>query len=180
MLNLAVCPSAACSPISSAKAPHTIALLAARPPAASAEKPHGYGLKHRAESPEIKSREQGYATAKHHRQRTKSLLVLACLGICPQPNWAVKRTPTRAKASPLSWPLLVPFAPSVLRYRLPWALGPHLEAHLKFIHVIALLLLLVAAVLAFSGQIKIAFGVLGLSTFIELAWSAFNGKGKNL
>lgn len=41
----------------------------------------------------------------------------------PQPNWAVKRTPTRAKASPLSWPLLVPCAPSVLRCRLPWALG---------------------------------------------------------
>jgi hypothetical protein len=40
-----------------------------------------------------------------------------------QPNWAVKRTPTRAKASPLSWLLLVPCAPSVLRCRLPWALG---------------------------------------------------------
>ena len=26
------------------------------------------------------------------------------------PNWAFKRTPTRAKASPLSWPLLVPFS----------------------------------------------------------------------
>ncbi len=36
-----------------------------------------------------------------------------------QPNWAVKRTPTRAKASPLSWPLLVPFsrcAPSGAAY----------------------------------------------------------------
>jgi hypothetical protein len=70
--------------------------------------------------------------------------------------------------------------PIGLRRRLPWALGPHQEAQLKFTHVIALLLLLVAAVLAFSGQIKIAFGVLGLSTFIEIAWSAFNGKSKNL
>ena len=37
----------------------------------------------------------------------------------PQPNWAVKRTPTRAMASPLSWPLLVPFsrcAPSGAAY----------------------------------------------------------------
>lgn len=35
------------------------------------------------------------------------------------PNWAVKRTPTRAMASPLSWPLLVPFsrcAPSGAAY----------------------------------------------------------------
>ena len=34
-------------------------------------------------------------------------------------NWAVKRTPTRAMASPLSWPLLVPFsrcAPSGAAY----------------------------------------------------------------
>jgi len=38
--------------------------------------------------------------------------------ICHQPNRAVKRTPTRAMASPLSWPLLVPCAPSVLRRRL--------------------------------------------------------------
>ena len=38
---------------------------------------------------------------------------------CHQPNWAVKRTPTRAMASPLSWPLLVPFsrcAPSGAAY----------------------------------------------------------------
>src|SRR5690606_33677939 len=39
------------------------------------------------------------------------------------PNWSVKRTPTRAMPSAFSWPLLVPFAPSVLRRRLPWALG---------------------------------------------------------
>ncbi len=43
--------------------------------------------------------------------------------ICHQPNWAVKRTPTQAMASPFSWPVLVPSAPSVLRCRLPWALG---------------------------------------------------------
>ena len=41
----------------------------------------------------------------------------------PWPNWAVKRTPTLAMASPSSWPVLVPCAPSVLRRRLPWALG---------------------------------------------------------
>ncbi len=80
---------------------------------------------HQAKSPEIKSRERGHARAKHHRQHTKGLLVRARFGTCPQPNWAVKRTPTRAKASPLSWPLLVPCAPSVLRCRLPWALGPN-------------------------------------------------------
>ena len=28
----------------------------------------------------------------------------------PWPNWAVKRTPTLAMASPLSWPVLVPYA----------------------------------------------------------------------
>jgi len=33
------------------------------------------------------------------------------------PNWAFKRAPTRAKALPLSWPLLVPFS------RLTLALG---------------------------------------------------------
>ena len=37
-----------------------------------------------------------------------------------QPNWAVKRTPTLAMASPFLWPVLVPYAPSVLRRRLPW------------------------------------------------------------
>ena len=40
-----------------------------------------------------------------------------------RPNWAVKRTPTRAMPSAFSWPLLVPCAPSVLRRRLPGALG---------------------------------------------------------
>ncbi len=84
---------------------------------------------HQAKSPQIKSREQGHATAKHHQQITKGLLVLACLGICHQPNWAVKRTPTQAMASPFSWPVLVPFAPSVLRCRLPWALGPPERRH---------------------------------------------------
>ena len=39
------------------------------------------------------------------------------------PNWAVKRTPTQAMPSAFSWPVLVPSAPSVLRRRLPWALG---------------------------------------------------------
>jgi hypothetical protein len=28
----------------------------------------------------------------------------------PAPNWAVKRTPTLAMASPFSWPVLVPSA----------------------------------------------------------------------
>ena len=41
----------------------------------------------------------------------------------PQPNWAVKRTPTQAMPSAFSWPVLVPYAPSVLRRRLPRALG---------------------------------------------------------
>ena len=36
---------------------------------------------------------------------------------CPQPNWALQRTPTLAMASPSSWPVLVPCAPSVLRRR---------------------------------------------------------------
>ena len=43
----------------------------------------------------------------------------ACQVIKDAPNWAVKRTPTRAMASPLSWPLLVPFsrcAPSGAAY----------------------------------------------------------------
>ncbi len=40
----------------------------------------------------------------------KGLLVLASLGTGHQPNWAFKRTPTWAKASPLSWPMLVPFS----------------------------------------------------------------------
>jgi len=34
-LNLAVCPSAACSPVGSTKVPHALALLAVRPAAAS-------------------------------------------------------------------------------------------------------------------------------------------------
>ena len=28
----------------------------------------------------------------------------------PQPNWAVKRTPTQAMPSAFSWPVLVPYA----------------------------------------------------------------------
>jgi hypothetical protein len=47
------------------------------------------------------------------------------------PNWAVKRTPTRAMPSAFSWPLLVPYAPSVLRRRLPWALGHGLTQALE-------------------------------------------------
>ena len=35
------------------------------------------------------------------------------------PNWAVKRTPTQAMPSAFLWPVLVPYAPSVLRRRLP-------------------------------------------------------------
>jgi hypothetical protein len=38
----------------------------------------------------------------------------------PAPNWAVKRTPTQAMPSAFSWPVLVPYAPAVLRRRLPW------------------------------------------------------------
>ena len=34
---------------------------------------------------------------------------------CHQPNWAFQRTPTPS--------VLVPYAPAVLRRRLPWALG---------------------------------------------------------
>ena len=37
----------------------------------------------------------------------------------PSPNCAVKRTPTQAMPSASSWPVLVPYAPSVLRRRLP-------------------------------------------------------------
>jgi hypothetical protein len=33
-------------------------------------------------------------------------------------------------ASPFLWPVLVPYAPSVLRRRLPWALGPRVNAPL--------------------------------------------------
>ena len=33
-----------------------------------------------------------------------------CHAFGPQPNWAVKRTPTLAMASPFSWPVLVPSA----------------------------------------------------------------------
>jgi len=40
MLNLAVCPAAACSPISGAKVPLAIAKLAARPSALGALNPH--------------------------------------------------------------------------------------------------------------------------------------------
>ncbi len=88
MLNLAVCPAAACSPISSAKVPHAIGIrlpvlwqamaimrhtisphaitkLAARPSALSAGKPRCHGNLHQAKSLEIKSRERGHARAKH-------------------------------------------------------------------------------------------------------------------
>jgi hypothetical protein len=41
----------------------------------------------------------------------------------PWPNWAVKRTPTLAMASPFSWPVLVPYVPAVLQRRLPLALA---------------------------------------------------------
>ncbi len=71
---------------------------------------------HQAESLEIKSREHGHAKAKRHRPRTTGLFVLACLGTCPQPNWAVKRTPILA--SKYWYP-----ACFALRCRLPWALG---------------------------------------------------------
>jgi hypothetical protein len=47
------------------------------------------------------------------------------------PNWAVKRTPTLAMASPFLWPVLVPYAPSVLRRSLPWALGHGLTEALE-------------------------------------------------
>ena len=36
------------------------------------------------------------------------------------PNPSVKRTLKRAMPSAFSWPFLVPYAPAVLRRRLPW------------------------------------------------------------
>ena len=49
----------------------------------------------------------------------------------PKPNWVVKRAPTQAMPSAFLWPVLVPCAPSVLRRRLPWALGLHMAHRLS-------------------------------------------------
>jgi len=41
--------------------------------------------------------------------RNTSLAIILCAS-APQPNWAVKRTPTLAMPSAFSWPVLVPSA----------------------------------------------------------------------
>ena len=67
-----------------------------------------------------RERGNGYAS---QCQSSWGCRVLNALYCAHQPNRAVKRTPILAMASPFYWPVLVPYAPSVLRRRLPWALG---------------------------------------------------------
>jgi hypothetical protein len=75
------------------------------------------------------------------------------------PNWSVKRTPTLAMPTAFSWPVLVPYAPSVLRRRLPWALVAHLSNQQGvimgrsgwiFAGIMALLLLVIAFVIGLA------------------------------
>ena len=61
MLNLAVCPSAACSSPRSAKVPHAAAKWAARPSAVSARISGANARQRQAESQQINQRERGRA-----------------------------------------------------------------------------------------------------------------------
>ncbi|MDY0743247.1 hypothetical protein SNE35_01950 [Paucibacter sp. R3-3] len=51
---------------------------------------------------------------------------------------------------------------------------------MKPVHVIAAILVFAAIVVALAGETKTAFGLLALSTLIELVWSMIAGRGKNL
>ena len=55
-------------------------------------------------------------------------------------------------ASPFSWPVLVPCAPSVLRRRLPWALGTMFEAFLKVGKWLFIAIWLIVVTFTFFGQ----------------------------
>jgi len=51
---------------------------------------------------------------------------------------------------------------------------------MKPVHVIAAALVVGAIGVALAGETKAAFGLLALSTLIELVWSMIAGKSKNL
>ena len=109
-LNLAVCPSAACSPTCRAKVPHSIAVSASCPAAVSnataacdrcASTYQGgrwrkflllfpaWHVRHN--SSQSHQRELSRATAAKHRSPSRhGLLVLIGRAFAPQPNWAVK------------------------------------------------------------------------------------------
>ena len=92
-LNLAVCPSAACSPLSYAKVPHATAKWAARPPAVSAPKEQCLRLKASGRSQQIK--QQGLASMQRFERQGKVLP----LCFAHRPNCAFQRTLIRSFAS---------------------------------------------------------------------------------
>ncbi len=69
----------------------------------------------------IKQHEMATPTATIHASATCAGSTMKCNTKAQNtaPNWAVKPTPILAMASPFSWPALVPYAPTVLRRRLP-------------------------------------------------------------
>ena len=77
------------------------------------------------------------------------------------------------------WPLLVPCA-----LRAPAPVNSFVrptirEAPVKIVHLIALVLVAIAAALLFSGSPKAAAGAFALCTAIELIASAMTGKKTN-
>ena len=81
--------------------------------------------------------------------------------------------------SAFSWPMSVP---SSLRLPAPVNQGvrPTIrEAPVKIVHLIALVLVAIAAALLFSGSPKAAAGAFALCTAIELIASAMTGKKTN-
>jgi len=49
---------------------------------------------------------------------------------------------------------------------------------MKAVHVVAAMLVIAAIALAVVGQAKAAFGLLGLSTALELGWSMIAGRAR--
>jgi hypothetical protein len=93
MLNLAVCPSAACASSSGTKVPRAIAKWAARPSAASARISGAHACQRQAESQQIE--QQGLASMQRSERQGKVLP----LCFAHRPNWAFQRTLTRSFAS---------------------------------------------------------------------------------
>jgi hypothetical protein len=79
MLNLAVCPPAACASLRGAKVPHAIAKWAVRPSAASARISGGNAQQRQAESQQIKH--QGLASCKGLNVRARFFPSASCTGL---------------------------------------------------------------------------------------------------
>jgi hypothetical protein len=92
-LNLAVCPSAACSSSSGTKVPRAVARWAARPSAASAQISGAHARQRQAESQQIE--QQGLASMQRSERQGKAFP----LCFAHRPNCAFQRTLTRSFAS---------------------------------------------------------------------------------